>query len=429
MSENKQVEAAVEPAGQAGQGSDEHSVQVGSVSMNVVESYVFAASRRDLNIYSERLLLALVKTAQKQLLDVDLADPANRRQLSIGALGDVSVEISAKELLSGDTDSNYSNAKAAVRELMDKKIEQERPMMRQGRPVLSSDGRQLYEYEAHTILNDVYINVKPGAIVVNVNKKTWEGLLDMGRGFKSYDIYIAQRLSRVSSIRLYKLICNQKTPLRYSIEELRHIWKLEDKYDTTTQFLRNTLDSAQEELNEKSPWTFEYEKVYAQSSEENRGRRGRKAITSVIIKPVHRIAFESTSHIAGMLSPSVALTRPVTERLTRNLKFTNPEIKANLVLFSTAARHFDLEAFLMEITPNAVRAANTQGYVVNSVKKRLRERHGIVIRKDKILSTKPEAPAKRKTAAGKPKTTSGRSHGNAGEGHVSDTIGKLFPDF
>lgn len=429
MSEDKRKKVVSQASGQVEQGSDEHTVQVGSVSMNVVESYVFAASRRDLNIYSERLLLALVKTAQKQLLDVDLADPANRRQLNIGALGDVSVEISAKELLSGDTDKNYSNAKAAVRELMDKKIEQERPMMRQGVPVLSSDGRQLYEYEAHTILNDVYINVKPGAIVVNVNKKTWEGLLDMGRGFKSYDIYIAQRLSRVSSIRLYKLICNQKTPLRYSIDELRHIWKLEDKYDTTTQFLRNTLDSAQEELNEKSPWTFEYERVYAQSSEGNKGRRGRKAITSVIIKPVHRIAFESTSHVAGMLSPSIALTRPVTDRLTQNLKFTNPEIKANLVLFTTAAGHFDLEAFLIEITPNAVRAANTQGYVVNSVKKHLREKYGIVIKKDKILSIKPEGAAKRKVVAEKPRSSNLRNRKGSDDGHVSGAIGKLFPDF
>ena len=193
--------AGVPQAAIQGQGSDEHAVQVGSVSMNVVESYVFAASRRDLNIYSERLLLALVKTAQKQLQDVNLADPVNRRQLSIGALGDVEVEISAKELLSGDTDSNYTNAKAAVRELMNKKIEQERPMIRKGSPVLSEEGRQLYEYEAHAILNDVYINVKPGTIIVNVNKKTWEGLLDMGRGFKSYDIYIAQRLSRVPSPR------------------------------------------------------------------------------------------------------------------------------------------------------------------------------------------------------------------------------------
>lgn len=413
---------------ETGQGSDEHSVQIGSVSMNVVESYVFAASRRDLNIYSERLLLALVKAAQKQLLDIDLGDPENRRQLSIGTLGDVEVEISAKELLSGDTDSNYTNAKAAVRELMDKKIEQERPMVRKGNPVLSSDGRQLYEYEAHTILNDVYINVKPGTIVVNVNKKTWEGLLDMGRGFKSYDIYIAQRLSRVPSVRLYKLICNQKTPLRYTIEELRHLWKLEDKYDTTTQFLRNTLDSAQEELNEKSPWTFEYEKVYAQSSEENKGRRGRKAITSVIIKPIHRIAFESDSHAAGALNPSIALTRSVTDRLIRNLKFTNAEIKAHLVLFTTAARNFDLEAFLIKISPLAMRATNTQGYVVNAVKKHLREQHGIVIRKDKILAKKADYGPNKGINKSASQTGRHQAAREKREGYIGDKLGKLFPD-
>lgn len=410
-----------------GRGSGNGAEQVGRVSQNITESYIFASGRRDLSVYSERLLLSLVKTAQKQIYGVDLSDPANRRQLSIGNLGEVQVEIAAKELLGSDHDTNYTDAKEAVLELMSKKIEHERPLIRKGKNILGPDGKQIYEYEAHTLLNDVYINLKPGTIIVNVNKKTWEEILDMSRGYKSYDMYVAQRLSRTCSIRMYKLICNQRTPLKYKISDLRAMWRMENKNKATKDFIKNTLKSAKEELDRMSPWTFEYETVCAENADVNKGRRGRKSITSVIIKPVHRIAFDSDTKALAPLSPSIALTRPVTNRLVRNFGFSQREIKNNLVLFVTAAKHFDLEEFLINLTPTVSRARNPQGYVVNAVKNHLKEKHGIVIKKDKIMSTKPDTG--RKTTRVAPSRAQMKTpRTKPVEGSVGATLGKLFGD-
>ena len=366
-----------------------------TVTRNVVESYIFATGHQDLSIYSERLMMLLVRAAQCQVAGLNFRDGSGISQVSIGPLGDACVEIEARELLNGSNNTNYSQAKQSVMELMEKTISHERPAMKNGRPVLNDRGEPVYEFEAHNLVNDVWINRKPGVIVVNVNRTTWEAILDFSKGFRRYDLQVAMRFSKTCSLRMFKLVSNQTQPLQFTIRELREQWGLVDKYPATKDFIRNTIVSAKEELDRTSPWTFDYEPVYSSSSEQNRGRVGRKSITSIIFFPKHQLRYESTSGAIGMLaSPTDVLPRPVVDRLVKNLGFTMAEIKANIVLFTTAEKNFDLEGFLIELTPRAGRANSPQGYVVNAVKRHLNEACGIVVTKSgTVLKKEPEAPA------------------------------------
>ena len=102
-------------------------------------------------------------------------------------------------------------------------------------------------------------------------------------------------------------------------------------------------------------------------------------------------------------NPTDFLGRHIIDRLVKQLGFSMAEIKANLVLFNTARKHFDLEQFLIEIGPKANRANNPQGYVVNSIKRHLKEACGIIVRKDGMVTQKepvaePEDVAKAKQA-------------------------------
>lgn len=371
---------------------------------NVVESYIFATGHQDLSIYSERLMMLLVKAAQCQVAGLNFKDGSSIAQVSIGPLGDAMVEIEARELLNGPNNTNYTQAKAAVMELMRKPISHERPAIKNGKPLLNDKGEPVYEFEAHNLVNDVYINKKPGVIVVNVNRTTWEAILDFSKGFRRYDLQVAMRFSRTCSLRMFKLISNQKNPLQFTIQELREQWGLTNKYTKTKDFIRNTIVSAKEELDRMSPWTFEFEPVYSASSEQNKGRVGRKSITSIIFFPKHQIKYESTtSTINRVNNPSDLLGRHVIDRLVTQLGFSMAEIKANLVLLDTARKRFDLEKFLIDIGSKANRANNPQGYVVNAIKSHLKEAYGIIVRKDGIVEPKepvaePEDVAKAKQA-------------------------------
>lgn len=372
---------------------------IATTTRNVVESYIFATGHQDLSIYSERLLMQLVKAAQCQVNGLNFRDGSSIAQVSIGPLGDTVVEIEAKELLNGENNTNYTQAKNAVLELMKKPISHERPTMKNGKPVLDQYGNPVYEFEAHNLLNDVYINQKPGVIVVNVNKTTWEAILDFSKGFRRYDLQVAMKFSRTCSLRVFKLISNQKNPLTFTIKELREQWGLTDKYKSTKDFIKYTIDSAKEELDRVSPWTFDYNPLYSSSAEENRGRVGRKSITAIQFFPKHQTKFESTSAVASQVSPSWMLGKSITDRLVKQLGFSMAEIKANIVLLDIAKKNMDLEQFLIDVTPKALRANNTQGYVVNALKIHLKEKCNITVRKNEIVGAagqvkKPSVVAK-----------------------------------
>lgn len=383
--------------------TEEALVPVASTTRNVVESYIFATGHQDLSIYSERLLMLLVKAAQCQVNGLNFRDGSSIAQVNIGPLGDAQVEIEARELLSGDKNTNYTQAKNAVLELMKKPIAHERPAMKGGKPVLDDKGNQVYEFEAHNLLNDVYINQKPGVIVVNVNKSTWEAILDFSKGFRRYDLQVAMQFSRTCSLRVFKLISNQKYPLTFTIQELREQWGLTEKYKSTKDFIKYTIESAKEELDRSSPWTFDYNPIYSSKAEENRGRVGRKSITAITFFPKHVARYDSTTNVVNQISPSSVLGRAIIDRLVKSLGFSMAEIKANLVLFDTASKAFDLEGFLIQIGPKANRAANPQGYVINAIKIHLKEKHGIVFKKNAILAPEEElSKTKLKSAEVKP---------------------------
>lgn len=386
--------------------TEEALVPVASTTRNVVESYIFATGHQDLSIYSERLLMLLVKAAQCQVNGLNFRDGSSIAQVNIGPLGDAQVEIEARELLSGDRNTNYTQAKNAVLELMKKPIAHERPAMKGGKPVLDDKGNQVYEFEAHNLLNDVYINQKPGVIVVNVNKSTWEAILDFSKGFRRYDLQVAMQFSRTCSLRVFKLISNQKYPLTFTIQELREQWGLTEKYKSTKDFIKYTIESAKEELDRSSPWTFDYNPIYSAKADENRGRVGRKSITAITFFPKHVARYDSTTNVVNQISPSSVLGRAIIDRLVKSLGFSMAEIKANLVLFDTASKAFDLEGFLIQIGPKANRAANPQGYVINAIKIHLKEKHGIVFKKNAILAPEEElSKTKLKSAEVKPLKT------------------------
>ena len=72
--------------------------------------------------------------------------------------------------------------------------------------------------------------------------------------------------------------------------------------------------------------------------------------------------------------------------LLNKFGFAYQGIVNNMVLFETAKRAgMDLSAFLSKVAPKALRAPNCPAYVINSIKKSLKERYNIDVDKPKIV--------------------------------------------
>ena len=60
------------------------------------------------------------------------------------------------------------------------------------------------------------------------------------------------------SMRFYELMSGQERPLIYSIEDLKIMFGVQDKYKRNPDFIKRIVIPAKEELDAKSPYSFEY---------------------------------------------------------------------------------------------------------------------------------------------------------------------------
>jgi len=331
----------------------------------IIESYVFTEARRNLGVYGERLLLRIYESAQRYIHDlVDFSGgELNGEKIEIGEWGDAELVIPVRAILSSSTDRNYETARAAIVDLMGK--------------FLSFDNGETFQ--TTQILNDAEVNRLQGRMVIRVNRNIWKAMLNFTRGYRLVDVETAMRLRSIYAVRLYSLVCRSKSPLTFTLKQLRDMWELNDKYPTTAEFIRNTVDKAKAELDEKSQYSFRYTTNSSKTDPENLGRRGKLKITSITFYPVRRYVFENQKkkNLAKSIAPSVLLGREVTDILKHKFGFVNQGISNNGIVFETAKKHFDLVEFLEKIAPAALRSKNPQGYVVGAVRNRLIEDVGI----------------------------------------------------
>ena len=350
------------------------------ISKEVVESYIFTTVRHDFGIYSERLLLRLVEQAQKEVNGLDFKGGASLGKVQIGDWGDANITIPVRDILSGEDDKNYTKAKAAVKNLMGKFLEYEDDQ----------------KYRATHILNDVDVDKISGKMIIQVNRNIWNAMLDFSKGYRVYEISTGLKLRGKYSLRIYKLISKQSQPITYSIADLRAMWGLTTKYKKVDDFIKNTIVAAKDELDKVSPYSFDYKLNSTKTA-----KKGRPAITSVTFFPIHNLHNESTDAVRKMADPSMMLDKLSYNMLRDKFGFDIAGIKANISLFDTAQKEFDLYEFLDLIKVKALRAVNPQGYVINAIRKHLSEHYGVVITDDiifkdktlekKFMSTKPKS--------------------------------------
>lgn len=392
--------AATTSAGRPGK--DMMVVKDNVTGVELVESWLFATSSRNFSIYSERLILRIVQLAQSYLLGASFKDGSSIGQVEVGEEGEAKIRVPIRSLLPGEgSATNYTKAKKAIMELMRSPYFVERPKFSRGKPVVDEYGKQEYEFKGFQILNECDINIEPATAVIRVNRVTWQSILDFTRGFRKFSLEDALKLRLDASLRLYRLLSNQESPITFTLEQLRRMWGMDElvevvkedpetgekrktgemvyaMYPDTNNFIRSTVERAKQELDRKASWSFTYVKNYGNVSS-NRGRAGRKAITSITFFPVRRIKNFKEPALIRMTSSALGeLGREAYDILVNKLDFSPKGLQNNVELFHYARlAKMDMPSFLRIITPAAVRSANPQGYTIGCIRQHLKEVHGL----------------------------------------------------
>lgn len=211
------------------------------------------------NIYEVRLFGWVLAKAQSvlKLYNKDLSEINVQHAMRL-----TRVTIPTRYILSAG-DKNYSSVKKAFG-LAQKKLEWEH------------DNRELYL--TIIALPEIIKDGGQSLVTFVIHNDLWHALLDFGRGYRLFSMTSLMTLSSPYSVIMYLLVSNQKGTMTLTLGYLKKLLGVDGKksYDRGNNFFGRIIDPCRKELDEKTPYSFEY-------TAERSGRGG--PFKSIVLTP------------------------------------------------------------------------------------------------------------------------------------------------
>ena len=322
---------------------------------DLVASNVFVMSNRNIGICGERILMQVINAAKDYIYNGLMSDGTLRFEQGLTEKIAV-IDIPVTSILNvGDT-TNYTAAKKAAKELISKNHEVERPILdKNGNVKRRKDNSIEYGYIVHPIFNEISVNVKPGHICVKLNDNTWKALIDAGKGYSRFNLRSAMFLNNKIAVRLYQIFYNANGPLYFSINRLKEMLDMKDRYKRPAMFINGVIIPAEEEIEQKCHFSLTHEVI------KRKGETDRLEIVG--------LQFRKCAKKALMKDYSSVVDRDLEEVLKKDFGFTTKSIVSNLALFQDLKeQECNTIAFLEKIKPRAQSCVNPAGYVISCLR-------------------------------------------------------------
>lgn len=310
---------------------------------DLLQSYVLTTAKYDFSVYEKRIIYRIIEVLQQHTEGKKLNKKYN---IDIDLFGDAHISIPISAFLKDDRDKHYTEIKKALTSLENKKMTYE-------------DDRN---WQIIRLIEKPRINKYESFVVFRLDAMIYSAFLDFSKGYRKYELKTAMQFDSVYAMRFYELMSGQKTPLCYSIDQLKEMFQIADKYDRVNDFRKYVLDIAKRELDKCSPYTFTYEM----------NKTGRK-FTSVTFYPKQQPKFRDTDlekhELQKQVSLSWDLPKEITDYLIHNFEFTKDGIKNNIDLFKQAHEQIDIIGFLAALKGKVRASKNPQGYIIGALKK------------------------------------------------------------
>jgi plasmid replication initiation protein len=310
----------------------------------LIQSYIITAARYDFNVYEKRIIYRLVEMCQCQLEGKELTKDY---KLDKTLFGDYVVTLPISSFLSGEEDENYSRVKSALKGLRNKVI----------------------EYEDEKIWKPIGIIEKPvlekrGIVTFELQPEIFEAILNFSKGFRRIELKTAMEFESVYAMRFYELLSGKTEPITYSINNLKIMFQLENKYKETKDFIRRVIEPAQKELSEKAPFSFTYSPKCV----------GKK-IVGLTFFPYKIVQNTDTDIERKQLQKQVSLRwdidKMVVDYLKQNYFFDDDEIRNNISIFKNANEKLDIMNILANKRRYCEQRKSPKGTIVTILKKEL----------------------------------------------------------
>lgn len=315
------------------------------------QSYILTTAKYDFSVHEKRVLYRIIELNQNLIEGKKLN---YKYRLDANLYGDSIYTLPISLFLKEGDSSNYAEVKKALNSLKRKEL--------------------IYEddkiWASLSIIANPKIHKYGETVTFTVDKLINNALLDFSKGYRKYELKTAMEFESVYSMRFYELFSNQTKPINYSIERLKEMFQIVDKYKLTADFIRYVVEPAKKELDKKSPFTFIYTPL----------KSGRK-ITSIQFIPIYQASKEDKDIKSKELNKQIS-TRFYLEPTDRaylmgQYEFTEIEIKNNFLLFEQLYKELEkgeLIDKLVDLRRVALEKDNPKAYVISSLKKYLTDK-------------------------------------------------------
>lgn len=317
---------------------------------DLIVSWVYAFSRQpQLTIHEQRLLLRVIEYAQASIIGYKLKD---KPQIELG-LWDVSLRLPKCAIFPSDM---------RHKEIID-------TLHRLSERYMTFDNGD--EWTKCNFIYSPSYKRNSGIVQFRVDNLLWDALTNFSKGYRRFELMSAFKLSSSYAIRMYLLLSGQTAPIQLKIDTLKQLLGIDaDKYSRSDNFEMRVLQPSRQQLDEHCPYSFTFEKIRENAANKRSHVIGYRLFP--IYLPQNR---DSELEKRKLLSQiSVAALPDEAWHYLAQIGFTNDEIKRNKATLLAASEQFDLVEFLSEIVGRARVAKNPKGYLVNSLKKALKEK-------------------------------------------------------
>ena len=314
--------------------------------MDIIQSTILTLARVPLNTFEQRIVIKLVEHSQsyfaKLKRNVSLAQTFPR-------LSSVIVKIPLCYLV-GEKSHNYTPALAAAASLCKKVWQVYQP--------------ETKSFQGGSIIQEYRYREGTGVLEVKVSEYFYLSLFNLTAGYKKYDLETSLALSSPYAVRMYQILCNQQRPISFTIDNLKKMFGVQNKYKQTADFIKKVIRPSQKALDEAGVNSFRYSKI----------TKGQK-ITHIEFIPVKRD--KAPEQLSAVLSrDSIVSYKAVQIYLREVCGFTLKECSVQqsvLVHFATLP---DCIQRLRLIADRATKKEDFKAYVIGSMKAEIKSYDG-----------------------------------------------------
>jgi hypothetical protein len=313
----------------------------------MIQSYIVTAARYDFDVYEKRIIYRLVEICQQVLEGQKLNAGFRINNLLYEGMKEVEMPISA--FLKDEKDNNYTRAKEALFSLNEK--------------VMQYEDDEIWKPMRIIELPEV---IKTGHVKFVLHKQIHEALLNFSKGFRKFELKTAMSFESVYAMRFYELLSGKKEAIIYSIDNLKTMFQIENKYKESKDFIRRVIEPAREELAQKAPFSFTFTRI----------KQGKKVVSLQFFPyeiPENMDQDVERKRLERGLSLRWSLDKIYVDYLKQNYLFENDEIRNNLDTFKAAVDKMDLLNFLAQKRKDANSKAKPKGWIIGAIKRELKK--------------------------------------------------------